>query len=72
MNPPAEGQEKNVLLILDKPQGKVNAVKGIDNRGIFYQAKVGMVVPKLHGVQMDEKSLQRPYNWHEFSKQEQR
>ena len=31
----------------------------------------GTVVPKLHGVQMDEKLLQRPYNGHEFSKPEQ-
>ena len=33
MNPPAEGQEKDVLLVLDKQQGKVSAVKGIDNEG---------------------------------------
>lgn len=37
----------------------------------FYQAKDGTVVPKLHGVQQDEKLLQRPYNGHEFTKQEQ-
>ena len=30
MTPPAEGQEKDVLLVLDKQQGKVSAVKGID------------------------------------------
>lgn len=28
----------------------------------FYQAKDGTIVPKLHGVQQDEKLLQRPYN----------
>ena len=33
MNPPAERQEKDVLLVLDKRQGKVSAVKGIDNEG---------------------------------------
>ena len=33
MNPPAEGQEKDVMLVLDKQQGKVSAVKGIDNEG---------------------------------------
>ena len=33
MNPPAEGQEKDVLLVLDKQQGKVSAVKGIDKEG---------------------------------------
>ena len=33
MNPPTEGQEKDVLLVLDKQQGKVSAVKGIDNEG---------------------------------------
>ena len=33
MNLPAEGQEKDVLLVLDKQQGKVSAVKGIDNEG---------------------------------------
>ena len=33
MNQPAEGQEKDVLLVLDKQQGKVSAVKGIDNEG---------------------------------------
>lgn len=33
MNPPAEGQEKDVLLVLDKQQGKVSAVKGIYNEG---------------------------------------
>ena len=37
----------------------------------FYQAKDGTIVPKLHGVQQDEKLLQRPYYGHEFSKQEQ-
>ena len=37
----------------------------------FYQTKDGTVVPKLHGVQQDEKLLQRPYNGHEFTKQEQ-
>lgn len=33
MSPPAEGQEKDVLQVLDKQQGKVSAVKGIDNEG---------------------------------------
>ena len=33
MTPPAEGQEKDVLLVLDKQQGKVNAVKGFDKEG---------------------------------------
>lgn len=33
MNPSVEGQKKDVLLILDKQQGKVSAVKGIDNEG---------------------------------------
>ena len=33
MTPPAEGQEKDVLLVLDKQQGKVSAVKGIDKDG---------------------------------------
>ena len=31
MNPSVEGQKKDVLLVLDKQQGKVSAVKGIDN-----------------------------------------
>ena len=35
MTPPAEGQEKDVLLVLDKQQGKVSAVKGIDKEGII-------------------------------------
>ena len=30
MTPPSDGQEKDVLLVLDKQQGKVSAVKGID------------------------------------------
>ena len=33
MTPPAEGQEKDVLLVLDKQQGKVSAVKRIDKEG---------------------------------------
>ena len=33
MTPPVEGQEKDVLLVLDKQQGKVSAVKGIDKEG---------------------------------------
>ena len=33
MNPSVEGQKKDVLLVLDKQQGKVRAVKGIDNEG---------------------------------------
>ena len=33
MTSPAEGQEKDVLLVLDKQQGKVSAVKGIDKDG---------------------------------------
>lgn len=45
--------------------------KPTDVKLSFYQAKEGTVVPKLHGVQMDEKLLHRPYNGHEFSKQEQ-
>lgn len=32
MNPSVEGQKKDVLLV-DKQQGKVSAVKGIDNEG---------------------------------------
>ena len=46
-------------------------LKPTDVKLSFYQAKDGTVVPKLHGVQQDEKLLQRPYNGHEFSKQEQ-
>ena len=46
-------------------------LKPTDVKLSFYQAKDGTVVPKLHGVQMDEKLLQRPYNGHEFSRQEQ-
>ena len=37
MTPPAEGQEKDVLLVLDKQQGKVSAVKGIDKDGNLHQ-----------------------------------
>ena len=33
MNPPTEGQEKDVLLVLNKQQGKVSAVKGFDKEG---------------------------------------
>ena len=44
-------------------------LKPTDVKLSFYQAKDGTVVPKLHGVQMDEKLLQRPYNGHEFSRQ---
>ncbi len=33
MTPPVEGQEKDVLLVLDKQQGKVSVVKGIDKEG---------------------------------------
>ena len=33
MTPSAEGQEKDVLLVLDKQQGKVSAVKGFDKEG---------------------------------------
>ena len=46
-------------------------LKPTDVKLSFYQAKDGTIVPKLHGVQQDEKLLQRPYNGHEFSKQEQ-
>ena len=46
-------------------------LKPTDVKLSFYQAKDGTVVPKLHGVQQDKKLLQRPYNGHEFSKQEQ-
>ena len=46
-------------------------LKPTDVKLSFYQAKDGTVVSKLHGVQQDEKLLQRPYNGHEFSKQEQ-
>ena len=45
-------------------------LKPTDVKLSFYQAKDGTVVPKLHGVQQDEKLLQRPYNGHEFTKQE--
>ena len=33
MTPPAEGQEKDVPLVLDQQQGKVTAVMGIDKEG---------------------------------------
>ncbi len=33
MTPPTEGQEKDVLLVLDKQQGKVSAVKSFDKDG---------------------------------------
>ena len=46
-------------------------LKPTDVKLSFYQAKDGTIVPKLHGVQQDEKLLQRPYNGHEFTKQEQ-
>jgi len=46
-------------------------LKPTDVKLSFYQSKDGTVVPKLHGVQMDEKLLQRPYNGHDFTKQEQ-
>ena len=43
MTPPIEGQEKDVLLVLDKQQGKVSAVKGIDKEGNL------QTVPPTHG-----------------------
>lgn len=43
MPPPAEGQEKDVLLVLDKQQGKVSAVKGVDKEGNL------QTVPPTHG-----------------------
>ena len=46
-------------------------LKPTDVKLSFYQAKDGTVVPKLHGVQMDEKLLQRPFHEHGFTKQEQ-
>ena len=46
-------------------------LKPTDVKLSFYQSKDGTIVPKLHGVQMDEKLLQRPYNGHDFTKQEQ-
>lgn len=39
MNLPAEGQEKDVLLVLDRQQGKVSVVKGIDNDGNLQTVK---------------------------------
>ena len=53
MTPPAEGQEKDVLLVLDKQQGKVSAVKGIDKEGNL------QTVPPTHGgefMQVDKNS----------------
>lgn len=46
-------------------------LKPTDVKLSFYQAKDGTVVPKLHGVQQDEKLLQRPFHEHGFTKQEQ-
>ena len=46
-------------------------LKPTDVKLSFYQAKDGTVVPKLHGVQQDEKLLQRPFHEHRFTKQEQ-
>ena len=46
-------------------------LKPTDVKFSFYQAKDGTVVPKLHGVQQDEKLLQRPFHEHGFTKQEQ-
>ena len=39
-------------------------LKPTDVKLSFYQAKDGTVVPKLHGVQQDEKLLQRPFHEH--------
>ena len=53
MTPPIEGQEKDVLLVLDKQQGKVSAVKGIDKEGNL------QTVPPTHGgefMQVDKNS----------------
>ena len=53
MTPPTEGQEKDVLLVLDKQQGKVSAVKGIDKEGNL------QTVPPTHGgefMQVDKNS----------------
>src|SRR3712207_7354801 len=53
MTPPAEGQEKDVLLVLDKQQGRVSAVKGIDKDGNL------QTVPPTHGgefMQVDKNS----------------
>ena len=53
MTPPAEGQEKDVLLVLDKQQGKVSAVKGINKEGNL------QTVPPTHGgefMQVDKNS----------------
>ena len=36
MTPPTEGQEKDVLLVLDKQQGKVSAVKIITKLRIIF------------------------------------
>ena len=46
-------------------------LKPTDVKLSFYRAKDGTVVPKLHGVQQDEKLLQRPFHEHGFTKQEQ-
>ena len=46
-------------------------LKPTDVKLSFYQAKDGTVIPKLHGVQQDEKLLQRPFHEHGFTKQEQ-
>ena len=43
MTPPIDGQEKDVRLVLDKQQGKVSAVKGIDKEGNL------QTVPPTHG-----------------------
>lgn len=51
--PPAEGREKDVLLVLDKQQGKVSAVKGIDKEGNL------QTVPPTYGgefMQVDKNS----------------
>ena len=53
MTPPAEGQEKDVLLVLDKQQDKVSAVKGINKEGNL------QTVPPTHGsefMQVDKNS----------------
>ena len=54
-------------------------IQSLEKRGVIEEYTTiinpqkinGAVVPKLHGVQQDEKLLQRPFHEHGFTKQEQ-
>ena len=58
MTPPTEGQEKDVLLVLDKQQGKVSAVKSL-RQGRQFADRIADAWRRVHAGGQEQRCVQQ-------------